>query len=394
MQSINITTYSDPSGYKLSSLPKPEVSDPSDVVIQVYAASINPIDVKKAAGAMKMLFKDPFPYKIGYDCAGIVLAVGGTVTRVKPGDEVYTRLPESHRGINHHPAQDGSPDLRSQISDLRPQTSVRATAVLILADVGSWSQFAKCPESDVALKPASLSFEAAASLPLAAMTALQALQKYNGSLAGKTVFVPAGLSGTGSYACQLAKNVFGAGKVITTVSTSKVPKVPELLGEGVVDEIIDYTQTNAATSIPPKSVDFMFDTTGQAMEFLSRMVPKTGLVISVSTTPSGKQMQNAKVMKSPGAGNIPWVASALLNMMDSVRKWRAKRWGVGYEYMFLESKGTDLDALRGHVDAGRLKPVVGLSVKFEDIEGVKKAAMTSYQGKGAIGKTVIRMDVK
>ncbi|TWU74637.1 hypothetical protein ED733_002729 [Metarhizium rileyi] len=356
MQSINITTYSDPSGYKLSSLPKPEVSDPSDVVIQVYAASINPIDVKKAAGAMKMLFKDPFPYKIGYDCAGIVLAVGGTVTRVKPGDEVYTRLPESHRG--------------------------------------SWSQFAKCPESDVALKPASLSFEAAASLPLAAMTALQALQKYNGSLAGKTVFVPAGLSGTGSYACQLAKNVFGAGKVITTVSTSKVPKVPELLGEGVVDEIIDYTQTNAATSIPPKSVDFMFDTTGQAMEFLSRMVPKTGLVISVSTTPSGKQMQNAKVMKSPGAGNIPWVASALLNMMDSVRKWRAKRWGVGYEYMFLESKGTDLDALRGHVDAGRLKPVVGLSVKFEDIEGVKKAAMTSYQGKGAIGKTVIRMDVK
>ncbi|KID89350.1 Alcohol dehydrogenase superfamily, zinc-type [Metarhizium guizhouense ARSEF 977] len=356
MQSINTTAYSDPSGYQLSSLPKPEVSDPGDVVIQVHAASINPIDVKKAAGAMKMVLKDSFPYKVGYDCAGIVQAVGETVTRVKVGDEVYIRLPESHRG--------------------------------------SWSQFAKCPESYVSLKPASLSFEAAASLPLAAMTAFQALKKYDGSLAGKTVFVPAGLSGTGSYACQLAKNVFGAGKVITTVSTSKVARVPELLGQGVVDEIIDYTQANPAASIPAKSVDFMLDTTGQAMEFLSRMVPGTGLVVSISTTPSGKQMQDAAVTRSSDSGKIPFVASTVLNTLDSLRKWRAKRWRVSYEYMFLDPSGADLDALREHVAAGKLKPVVGLTVKFEDIEAVRQAAMTSYQGKGGIGKTVIKMDVK
>lgn len=58
MQSVGITGFSDPSGYKLLSLPKPEVSDPKDVVVQVHAASINPIDVKKAAGAMKMVLKD------------------------------------------------------------------------------------------------------------------------------------------------------------------------------------------------------------------------------------------------------------------------------------------------------------------------------------------------
>jgi len=98
---------------------------------------------------------------------------------------------------------------------------------------------------------------------LAAITAFQALSKYDGNLEGKTVFVPAGrtcevfttpvytfgrsnantdnstnvtVSGTGASACQLAKNVFHAGKVITTVSTAKVPRVAELLGEGVVDQ--------------------------------------------------------------------------------------------------------------------------------------------------------------
>lgn len=99
-----------------------------------------------------------------------------------------------------------------------------------------------------------MSFSEAASIPLAAITALQAFNQYKGSLDGKTVFVPAGrersflvaisywyannltVSGTGAYACQLAKNVFKAAKVITTVSTSKVPKVPELLGETVVDQ--------------------------------------------------------------------------------------------------------------------------------------------------------------
>jgi NADPH:quinone reductase-like Zn-dependent oxidoreductase len=100
-----------------------------------------------------------------------------------------------------------------------------------------------------------MSFGDAAALPLAAMTCLQALRRYEGDLAGKTVFIPAGcmslfslhvcfasitpkitVSGTGSYGCQIAKHIFKAGRVITTVSSSKVPRVEELLGAGVVDE--------------------------------------------------------------------------------------------------------------------------------------------------------------
>lgn len=137
------------------------------------------------------------------------------MTRFKVGDEVFVRLPECHRG--------------------------------------SWSEIARSTEDFVALKPTGISMEDAASIPLASMTALQALRGYEGDLEGKTVFIPAGrkffgihfresdtylliVGGTGIFACQLAKNIFKAGKVITTVSTSKVPKVKELLGEGIVDE--------------------------------------------------------------------------------------------------------------------------------------------------------------
>ncbi|KAG6182833.1 hypothetical protein E4U46_005903 [Claviceps purpurea] len=349
MQAVILpTTYSDPSGFELSSLPRPKVTNSSDVVVRVHASSINPIDVKKASGLMKMMSKDSFPYGIGYDVSGVVTAVGSSVKRVRVGDEVYFKLPESHRG--------------------------------------AWAHYAKCPERYVAHKPKSISFEEAAAIPLAALTALQGLRKYEGSLSGKTVFVPAGLSGTGSFACQLAKNVFGAGKVITTVSTSKVAKVPVLLGEGVVDQVIDYTTTDPMAAIPPKSVDFLFDTTGQSMQFLSRMVPETGLIISISTTPSGTQMQSASDF-----GNVPFVVSTVLDTIDSVRKWRAWRWSIRYEFLCLEPSGQDLDELRGYVENGKLKSVVGTTVPLEDIEQVRKAAMVTYQAKGGIGKTVFTM---
>ncbi|RMZ82878.1 hypothetical protein DV737_g1875, partial [Chaetothyriales sp. CBS 132003] len=240
------------------------------VQIRVHAASINPIDVKKASGMMKLAMYDEFPYKIGFDCAGIVSEVGNGVKKFKVGDEVYVRLPETSRG--------------------------------------SWAEYAKCQEYYVAPKPKPLSFGDAASLPLAAMTALQAMRLYKGSLEGKTVFVPAGLSGTGAYACQLAKNIFRAGKVITTVSTSKVPKVPELLGEGVVDQIIDYTKESATASIPRASVDFLLDTTGQSMQFLSLMVPSTSSIVSISTLPSGTQLQESPLMQRPDKPPMPWWA--------------------------------------------------------------------------------------
>lgn len=135
--------------------------------------------------------------------AGTVVAIGTGVTAFKVGDEIYSRVGEHYRG--------------------------------------TIAQYALTSSGATAKKPKSLSFSQAASIPLAAQTALQALDRGEselpGGLRGKTVFIPAGLSGTGSFAVQIAK-CLGAGKVITTVSTAKVVKIKELLGAAVPDQVI------------------------------------------------------------------------------------------------------------------------------------------------------------
>ncbi|KAL5617913.1 hypothetical protein FOVSG1_000135 [Fusarium oxysporum f. sp. vasinfectum] len=353
MLSITAPAYTSPSGYELSTVSMPTITKDTDVLIKVHAASINPVDVKKAAGVFKMAIKEGFPYKIGYDAAGMVVEVGKGVKGLKVGDEVYTRLPEVGRG--------------------------------------AWSEFAKCSDRYVSLKPKNLSFADAASLPLAGVTAFQVLRQYKGSLEGKTVLIPGGLSGTGAIACQLAKNVFHAGKVITTVSTSKISKVPELLGEGTVDQLIDYTKQKVPEVIPPKSVDFCFDTTGQAMEFLSLMVPSTGMIVSISTTPSASTLQASSVMRRPDNPRIPFAGRVFLDAADAIRRLRAWRWGVTYIYHFLDPNREDLDTLTGYVESGKVKPVVGAKVDMRDIKVVREACDQTYKGKGGLGKTVFEV---
>ncbi|KAL6831856.1 GroES-like protein [Trichoderma camerunense] len=353
MFAVTAPAYTDPSRYELSRVPQPTVTEDTDVVIKIHAASINPVDVKKAAGVFKVAVRDSFPYKIGYDAAGIVSQVGKNVKTLKVGDEVYTRLPEVGRG--------------------------------------AWSEYAKCAEEYVSLKPKNITFGEAASLPLAGVTAIQVLRQYKGSLEGKTVFIPAGLSGTGAYACQLAKNVFHAGKVITTVSSAKIPKVPELLGEGVVDQVIDYTTTDPLTAIPLRSVDFLFDTTGQAMRFLPLLVQSTGMVVSISTKPSAATLQASSVMKRPDNPRIPFYGRIFLDLGDSINKLRAYYYGVEYKYWFLAPNAKDLDTLRSYVEEGKLLPVVGARVNMTDIDQVREVCQVIYNGKGGLGKTVIEV---
>ncbi|KAJ5666100.1 uncharacterized protein N7477_008548 [Penicillium maclennaniae] len=303
--------------------PVPKIDSPKDILIRTHAASINPIDVKKASGASKLVFKDSFPYKIGYDCAGVVEEVGSDVIRFQAGDEVF-----------EHGAS--MPSL----------------------------------QKTVAPKPAGLSMEDAASIPLAAMTALQALRRYQGTLEGKTVFVPAGLSGTGLFACQLAKNVFKAGKVITTVSTTKIPKVDELLGHGVVDE----------TQWPISPL----------------MRPETGTIVTISILTSGDVLQNSSLMRlSPDPrdkATVPFPLRCSLNVLDRVRVLRASRWKVKYFSIFLEPNAKDLEMVKGWVENGKVRTVVGTRAHYKDVGAVRDACQKVFNGKGGIGKAVIVFD--
>ncbi|KAF5561835.1 alcohol dehydrogenase [Fusarium phyllophilum] len=320
MLSITAPNYTSPSGYEISTVPKPIIIADNEVLIKVHAASINPVDVKKAAGVFKMAVKEEFPYKIGYDAAGVVVEVGKRVTVLEVGDEVYTRLPEIGRG--------------------------------------AWSEYVKCTDAYVSLMPESLSFADAASLPLAGVTALQVLGQYKGSLEGKTVLIPGGSN---------------TEKWLTSIT------------------VIDYTKEKISEAIPPKSVDFCFDTTGQAMEFLSLMVPSTGMIVSISTTPSASTLQASSVMRRPDNPRIPFAGRVFLDAADAIRRLRAWRWGVTYMYHFLDPNREDLDKLTEYVDSGKVKPVVGAKVDMRDIKAVREACDQTYKGKGGLGKTVFEV---
>ncbi|TVY35443.1 2-methylene-furan-3-one reductase, partial [Lachnellula subtilissima] len=232
MRALVLPRYCKPSEYDFATVPTPHISQPDELLVKVLAASVNPIDVKMAAGMGKFMETATFPYKLGHDLAGIVVAIGSSVSTFKVGDEVYA------------------------------DSSIRGTI----------AEYALSTTSTTAHKPTSLPFSAAAAIPLAAQSALQSLQRGDDKigLAGKTVFVGGALSATGSFGVQLAKNVFGATKVITTVSTAKMGRVREILADGKPDVVIDYKSgaEYVVERVGKGVVDFMYDNTGMTLSGL------------------------------------------------------------------------------------------------------------------------------
>lgn len=155
--------------------------------------------------------------------------------------------------------------------------------------------------------------------------------------------------------------------------------------------VIDYKKVDPKLAIEHGSVDFSFDTSGLAMDYLCLMRRGSGCIISISTAPSGTQLQNSAVMRLPHRPVVPFGPRLFLNLMDRIRRLRAWRYRVGYSYMFLEPNGDDLDTLRGYVEEGKLKQVIGTTVDMEDIPEVRKACEVVYSGRGGLGKVVIRV---
>jgi NADPH:quinone reductase-like Zn-dependent oxidoreductase len=346
MRAIALATYVKPDEYEVATLPTPAITQPDEVLIKVHAASINPIDVKIASGATKAMKNDSFPFKVGYDAAGTIAAVGSAVTTLKVGDEVYSRVPSEYRGTT--------------------------------------AEYALSREAATAKKPTSLTFTQAAAVPLAGLTALQCMQQADaqlGGLKGKTVFVPAGLSGTGSFAVQLAKNVFGAGKVITTLSTGKIARARELYGEEVT--IVDYTKEDLVSTIGKGTVDYMFDTMGQTLSLLAIM-KKGGVIVSIATVPSGDLM-------AKGIPDIPFLIRTFLNLADWFYRWWVGLAGVQYSFMFMHPDAEDLNKMAAWVEEGKITPLVGRTAKLSDIDGVRKGCQEVFDGKGGVGKFVIEV---
>ena len=247
------------------------------------------------------------------------------------------------------------------------------------------------PAYYVARKPTNITHTAAASIPLAGQTAFQALRQADesipGGLAGKTVLIPAGLSGTGSFGVQIAKNYFKAGNVITTLSPAKIATFDEVIGKGVADLVIDYTKGNQSViqQIGKGKVDFLFDTMGQSIALVSTVNPKTGLILTISMLPTGSQMQEI----SP---NLSWYMKYFLDVgAFAIKSYLTTWWGMRYSYKNLYPNGKDLEIIKGMVERGEVNPVVGEVVQLEDIEGLRKGCKQILDGKGGVGKFVVQV---
>ena len=169
---------------------------PDEILVQIHAAGLNPVDYIIPKGAFKPILKLKLPVVMGSDLAGVVVEVGSRVTRFKPGDSIF-----------------------ASIFDL---------------GTGALAEFAVVPESAAAIKPENLDFVQAASIPMVGLTSWQALKERAHLKPGQKVFIPAGSGGIGTFAIQLAKYL-GA-KVGTTTSTANVGLVQRL----GADEVIDY----------------------------------------------------------------------------------------------------------------------------------------------------------
>lgn len=284
----------------------PELSDDS-VLIAVHAASLNPIDNILRAGYLKDMIPLQFPHVMGYDVSGVVTQVGKDVTKFVVGDAVFSR-----------PNQN---------------------------DAGAVAQFAVVKEAELAKKPASISHAEAASIPLAGLTAWQALVDKAGLKEGQKVLIHAGSGGVGTLAIQMAKHL-GA-----YVATTASPRNAALVTSLGADLVIDYHTQNFEEVV--SDYDVVFDMLGgEAMNKSFSVLKKGGHLVSI---------------KGQDTDDL------------------AQKFGVSFDWFFMEPDGEMLGHLADLISEGTLKPVIDSTFDFED---VAKAYDHLADGH-AVGKIVV-----
>lgn len=266
---------------------------------------------------------------------------------------------------------------------------------------GLAAEWAVVPENFLLAIPDGTSFVDAAALASITVVAVQCfrtsleLMGINGGggagwerrlpLEGKTVFVPGALSATGSVGVQVAKNVFGASRVVSTVSTAKMPLVERLLGAGVVDELVDYKlgRKHVEDQVGRGRVDLSYNTQWDPAGVLRLTKPHSGVVVSIASVPTAETMRNV-------VGPIPFWVAWILGLAQLWYRWLLHGTGIKME-MILSSldEREDLEMAGKWIAQGKVKAVTTV-VDFDDIDAVRRECEKVKAGKGGLGKLVIK----
>ena len=247
MKAIGINEFGGQEKLQLMNLPPPEVKE-NEILVKIKAAGINPVDWKIREGYIKDLFPYDFPIILGWDAAGIVKQAGSKVTRFKEGDEIfaYCRKPSVHGG--------------------------------------AYAEYIVLEEEHGAIKPKNISFEEAASIPLAALTAYQSLFDGAKIKAGETVLIHAAAGGVGGFGVQLAKD---HGAVVWATASGGNKEYVKDLG---ASQVVDYTQKDfrqAIRSQHPDGVDVVFDCVGgEVLQKSVEIVKRGGRLVTIVDDPT------------------------------------------------------------------------------------------------------------
>ncbi len=317
---------------RLAEMPTPEIGE-YEVLAEIHAASINPIDFKLRDGKVKLLVKYKMPLILGNDFSGVVAKVGAKVTRFKVGDEIYGRPRKSK--------------------------------------IGTFAEYIAIHEDDIALKPKNLSFEEAASIPLVGLTSYQALTDILQLQKGQKILIQAGAGGVGTFAIQLAKLM---GATVATTASEAGANLVKSLG---ADEIINYKTEKFEEIL--KNYDAVFDTLGgEILEKSFEVIKSGGKIVSVSGLP------NARFGKEYGSG---FFKTMLFSMASHKLTALEKKYNVQYTFLFMKPSGEQLRLIANFIETGKIKPIIDRVFPFKDAQ----KAMEYAESGRAKGKIILKI---
>jgi NADPH:quinone reductase-like Zn-dependent oxidoreductase len=333
MKALAIDRYGGPDVARVRDLPAPALRD-GDLLIDVHAAGVNPLDFKIREGKLKRIRRFPMPLILGNEVSGVVAQVGARSSGFAVGDAVFARVEKDR--------------------------------------LGGFAEQVAVHHACVAKKPARLTHVEAASVPLVGLTGWQALVEHAGLKAGQTVLVHAGAGGVGTFAIQLARHL---GARVATTASARNHALVERLGARVV---IDYTQSDFTTAIA--GCDVVFDTLGGDTLLKSFAVVKPGgIVVSVAAA-----VPDLPTAHELGMNALLRLGIRLLNLKINRA---ARRRGARYRYLFMRPDGAQLAHLAALYDAGTLEPVVD---RVFPLAGAREAFAYLETGH-ARGKVVVQV---
>jgi NADPH:quinone reductase-like Zn-dependent oxidoreductase len=332
MRALVFRRYGKPDQVAFADIPRPPPK-PDEILVQVHAAGLNPIDNMIPKGTFKPILRFKLPATLGSDLAGVVVEVGSRVTRFKAGDAVF-----------------------ASIFDL---------------GTGALAEFAVVPENAAALKPANLDFVQAASIPMVGLTSWQALKERIHLKPGQKVFIPAGAGGIGTFAIQFAK--FLGARVGTTTSTGNVDLVRSL----GADEVIDYKKQHFEQVL--RDYDAVLGTVrGDAIEKSLRILKPGSTIVSLVGPP------DAAFARARG---MNFFMGLVFGLLSHKIVGRAKKRGIAYSFLFVHPDGNQLAEIGELLKADHIRPVIDKVFPFE-----KARDALAYLEKGrAKGKLVVQM---